>query len=42
MTVVDHKWSALPVPYAVDVPDRVRKERYSAADLEGDLASHPA
>ena len=33
MTVVDHKWSALPVPYAVDVPDRVRKERYYDPDF---------
>src|SRR4029453_18219479 len=22
------KWSALPVPYAIEVPDRARKERY--------------
>ncbi len=28
MTLVDHKWSALPVPYAVTLPDRVPKERY--------------
>jgi len=28
MAVVDRKASALPVPYAMDVPDRVRKERY--------------
>ncbi len=25
---MEHKWSALPVPYAIEVPDRVRKERY--------------
>ena len=28
MTLVDHKWSALPVPHAVTMPDRVPKERY--------------
>ncbi len=33
MTVARHKWSALPVPYAVDVVDRVRKERYFDPDF---------
>ena len=33
MTVVEHKWSALPVPYAIDVVDRVRKERYYDPDF---------
>ncbi len=28
MSVVEHKWSALPVPHAIEVPDRVPKERY--------------
>ncbi len=28
MTTVEKKWSALPVPYAIEVTDRVRKERY--------------
>ena len=28
MTATAHTWSALPVPYAIDVVDRVRKERY--------------
>ncbi len=28
MTTVEHKWSALPVPCAIEVTDRVRKERY--------------
>ena len=28
MAIVDQKWSALPVPYAMEVPDRVPKERY--------------
>jgi len=33
MTVVERKWSALPVPYAIEVPDRVRKERYYDPDF---------
>lgn len=33
MTVVEHKWSSLPVPYAIEVPDRVRKERYYDPDF---------
>jgi Rieske 2Fe-2S family protein len=28
MTIVEQKWSALPVPYAMEVTDRVSKERY--------------
>jgi phenylpropionate dioxygenase-like ring-hydroxylating dioxygenase large terminal subunit len=28
MAIVEHKWSALPVPHAIDVVDRVPKERY--------------
>jgi len=28
VAIVERKSSALPVPYAIDVPDRVRKERY--------------
>jgi phenylpropionate dioxygenase-like ring-hydroxylating dioxygenase large terminal subunit len=28
VAIVDRKWSALPVPYALEVPDRARKERY--------------
>ena len=28
MAMVDQKWSALPVPFAIEVPDRVPKERY--------------
>jgi phenylpropionate dioxygenase-like ring-hydroxylating dioxygenase large terminal subunit len=28
MAVVEHKWSALPVPHAIEVPDRIPKERY--------------
>lgn len=28
MALVDHRWSALPVPHAMTVPDRVPKERY--------------
>jgi len=28
MAIVDRKWSALPVPYAMEFPDRARKERY--------------
>ena len=33
MAIVDQKWSALPVPYAMEVPDRVRKERDSDPDF---------
>ncbi len=34
MTIVEqHKWSALPVPYAIEVPDRVPKERYYDPDF---------
>ena len=33
MTSVDLGWSALPVPYAVEVPDRVRTERYYDPDF---------
>jgi len=31
--VVDRTWSALPVPYAVEYPDRVRAERYYDPDF---------
>jgi phenylpropionate dioxygenase-like ring-hydroxylating dioxygenase large terminal subunit len=40
MAIVDRKWSALPVPFAIEVPDRVPKERYydpSFYQLEADL-----
>ena len=30
---MDRKWSALPVPYAMKVPDRAPKERYFDADF---------
>jgi phenylpropionate dioxygenase-like ring-hydroxylating dioxygenase large terminal subunit len=33
MTITEHKWAALPVPYSIEVPDRVRKERYYAQDF---------
>lgn len=33
MAIVDQKRAALPVPYAMDVPDRVRKERYFDPDF---------
>jgi len=33
LATVDQRRSALPVPYAIDVPDRVRKERYFDADF---------
>jgi phenylpropionate dioxygenase-like ring-hydroxylating dioxygenase large terminal subunit len=33
MTVVEHKWSALPVPYAIEVLDRVPKQRYYDPDF---------
>ena len=31
--MVDQKWTALPVPYAIEVPDRIPKERYYDADF---------
>ena len=40
MSVTEQKWSALPVPHAMQVPDRVPKERYYDADfyqLEAEL-----
>ncbi len=33
MAIVDRKWSALPVPYAMEVPDRAPKERYFDPDF---------
>ncbi len=33
MAIVDRRWSALPVPYAMQVPDRVPKERYFDPDF---------
>lgn len=33
MTIVEQKWSALPVPYAMEVTDRVPKERYYDPDF---------
>jgi len=33
MAIVDQKWSALAVPYAMELPDRVRKERYFDPDF---------
>ena len=33
MAVVDRRSSALPVPYAVELPDRLRKERYFDPDF---------
>lgn len=33
MTTVDRTWSALPVPYALEAPDRARKERYCDPDF---------
>ena len=40
MTMIEQKWSALPVPHAIQVPDRVPKERYYDPDfyrLEAEL-----
>ncbi|GEM_PF-3483361 len=33
MAITETKWSALPVPYAVEYPDRVPKQRYYDADF---------
>ncbi len=41
MAIVDQKWSALPVPHAMEFADRVPKERYFDPDffqLEAELA----
>src|SRR5580693_8303517 len=40
MAIVQKKWSALPVPFAIETPDRVPKERYYDPDfyrLESEL-----
>ena len=40
MAIVEKKWSALPVPFAIETPDRVPKERYYDPDfyrLESEL-----
>ena len=33
MATVEETWTALPVPYAIEIPDRVRKERYFDPDF---------
>ncbi len=33
MAILDRRWSALPVRHAVEVPDRIPKERYFDADF---------
>ena len=33
MAIVDRRWSALPVPYSMEFPDRARKERYYDPDF---------
>src|SRR4051812_18391525 len=33
MAVVDQQWSALPVPYAMELADRVPKQRYFDPDF---------
>jgi phenylpropionate dioxygenase-like ring-hydroxylating dioxygenase large terminal subunit len=33
VAIVDRKWSALPVPYAMEFPDRVPKQRYFDRDF---------
>jgi phenylpropionate dioxygenase-like ring-hydroxylating dioxygenase large terminal subunit len=40
MSIMERKWSALPVPYAIETLDRVPKERYDAEsfyELEAEL-----
>jgi hypothetical protein len=40
MAIVEQKWSALPVPYAIEEPDRIPKERDNDPDfyrLESEL-----
>jgi len=33
VAIVDRRWSALPVPFAMEFPDRARKERYFDPDF---------
>jgi phenylpropionate dioxygenase-like ring-hydroxylating dioxygenase large terminal subunit len=33
LLVVEHEWSALPVPHAIEVPDRAPKQRYFDPDF---------
>ena len=33
MAIVEQKWSALPVPFAMECPDRVPKQRYYDPDF---------
>ncbi len=33
MAMLDHKWTALSVPFAMEIPDRVPKERYFDPDF---------
>jgi phenylpropionate dioxygenase-like ring-hydroxylating dioxygenase large terminal subunit len=33
VAIVDRRWSALPVPYAMEFPDRARRERYFDPDF---------
>ena len=33
MAIAEKKWSARAVPYAMEVPDRVPKERYLDSDF---------
>ena len=33
MAITDRKWTALPVPHAMEIPDRVPKERYYDPDF---------
>jgi hypothetical protein len=33
MAIVEQKWSALPVPFAIETPDPVPKERYYDPDF---------
>jgi phenylpropionate dioxygenase-like ring-hydroxylating dioxygenase large terminal subunit len=33
MAMVDRKWTALPVPFAIEIPDRIPKERYYDPDF---------
>ncbi len=33
MAIVDRRWSALPVPFSMEFPDRARKERYYDPDF---------
>jgi hypothetical protein len=41
MTLGEKKWSALPMPFAMEVPDRMPEERYDGPDFRHTLNLNP-